>query len=161
MNETAGSKVLRTGVVGLGRVGWKVHVPSTSRHQGFELVAVADTEESRRREAEDEYGARAYAALTDMLDKEDLDLLVVCTPTTFRVEHVTAALSRGIDVFLDKPMAPTAEDAGLILEAVDRDPTRQDDEVLGARGSVQLHALLDPVLEYELKGAHGGGVGRR
>ncbi|MBT3272857.1 MAG: Gfo/Idh/MocA family oxidoreductase [Spirochaetales bacterium] len=113
-------KILRTAVAGLGRIGWKYHLPSVAKHPGFELIAAADTDADRIAETKAEYGAAPYDNVEQMLDSEKPDLLVICTPTHLHAAHSQAAFDRGIDVFLDKPVAGTAEEAYRILDASEK-----------------------------------------
>jgi predicted dehydrogenase len=111
-------KVLRTAVVGLGRIGWGYHVPQVVQHEGFQLVAVVDPLEARRQEAVDAYGVRAYETHTDLLSNETLDLVVIASPTIYHVDQAIAAFERGYDVFSDKPMAHTLAEADRMIEAM-------------------------------------------
>lgn len=98
-------KILKTIVVGLGRIGWQVHVPEIVRHRGFELAAVADPSEERRMEAKNAYGCEACDTLEKALDSTKADLVVIASPTVFHEDQIKAAMSRGIDVFCDKPLS--------------------------------------------------------
>ncbi|MBN1641252.1 MAG: Gfo/Idh/MocA family oxidoreductase [Anaerolineae bacterium] len=109
--------VLRTGIVGLGRIGWQFHAPQAAAHAGFALVAAVDPLEARREEAVARYGVRAYATYEEMLAAEALDLVVIASPTPFHVEQALAAFAQGCDVFCDKPMAPTLADADRVIDA--------------------------------------------
>ena len=61
-------KVLRTAVIGLGRIGWAFHVPQAAKHDGFDLVAVVDPLQERLDEAKSEYGVKGYNEYTKLLD---------------------------------------------------------------------------------------------
>jgi len=119
-------KILRTAVIGLGRVGWQFHIPSLLEHDGFELVAVVDPLAERRDEARARFGGRTrsgiagYADHTTLLDAVDLDLIVIASPTPFHVEQAIAAFARGVDVFCDKPVAPTLEQADRMIAAMEQ-----------------------------------------
>lgn len=109
-------KTLKTALVGLGRVGWRFHLPNIVAKEGFELCAVVDVSDERLEEAKEEYGARGYHDINTMLENEHPQLVVIASPTHLHKEHALAALKSGADVFLDKPMANTYEDACLIAE---------------------------------------------
>ncbi len=108
---------LHTGVVGLGRIGWQFHCPELMRHEGFDLVAAVDPLAERREEAETTYGCRTYSDVASMLASESLDLMVIASPTNYHVDHAIAAFEHGIDVFCDKPMAPTLAEAERMVRA--------------------------------------------
>lgn len=68
--------------------------------------------------------ADPYTDVTDLCDGADIDYLDVCTPTHTHVDVVRAAAERGLDVFLEKPIARTLAEAEAIADAVaDADAT--------------------------------------
>jgi scyllo-inositol 2-dehydrogenase (NADP+) len=111
-------KVLRTAVVGLGRIGWQFHAPQVAAHDGFAFVAAVDPLEERRQEALDRYGVRGYGTYGEMLAQETLDLVVIASPTPFHADQAIAAFEQGYDVFCDKPMAPTLAGADRMIDAM-------------------------------------------
>ena len=49
--------MIRTAVIGLGRIGWRFHVPEIVKHKdAFTLCAVVDTNQDRLAEAKETYG---------------------------------------------------------------------------------------------------------
>ena len=110
-------KELKVAVVGLGRIGWQVHLPEIAKNDKYDLRAVVDVNEERIREAEDEYKTKGYTDLKNMLDSEELDLVIIASPTHLHREQCELCFAQGVDVFLDKPMAPTLEDSIKIAEA--------------------------------------------
>lgn len=113
-------KKLRTAVIGLGRIGWQFHLPGIREHEGFESTAVVDPLAERRDEAMKEFGARGYATLDELLGAETLDLVVVASPTTFHPDQAISAMEHGIDVFCDKPIAPSLAEADRMIAAMRR-----------------------------------------
>jgi predicted dehydrogenase len=97
--------VLRTAVVGLGRIGFGFHVPAVLGHPGYSLAAVVDPVAERRAEAMAKWGAPAFADVAEMLRAARPDLVVVASPTRLHAEHTLAALHAGAHVFCDKPVA--------------------------------------------------------
>ncbi|MGC9346522.1 MAG: Gfo/Idh/MocA family protein [Anaerolineae bacterium] len=112
------TRTLRTAVIGLGRIGWQFHLPEVKSHEGFELVAVVDPLADRREEAETTYDVHAYADAEALLDKENLDLVVIASPTPFHADQTVAAFEHGCDVFCDKPMAPKLAEAERMIAAM-------------------------------------------
>ena len=111
-------KILRTGVIGLGRVGWQKHIPQIRGHDGFELMAVVDPLPERLEEARIEFGVKGYRDHKSMLAGEKLDLVVIASPTPFHAEQAAAAFEAGVDVFCDKPIATSlSETESMIASA--------------------------------------------
>ena len=105
-------KILRYGVCGLGRIGWGYHVPVISKTPGITLAAVADPLQERLDEAQKNFGvAHTFINWQDMADPTVIDVVVLASPTVFHKEQCKYFISRGIDVFCDKPMAITLEEA--------------------------------------------------
>lgn len=99
-------KVLKTAVVGLGRIGWNLHIPKITERPGkFTLVGVVDLSQERLAEAKEKYGVNGYTDITAMIEAEHPDLVVIASPTHLHRDHACTALKLGCDVFLDKPMA--------------------------------------------------------
>jgi predicted dehydrogenase len=171
-------KVLRTAVIGLGRIGWRFHAPNVARHKGFDLVAVVDPLQERLDEAKSEFGAKGYADCSDLWDAEDLDLVVIASPTQFHPEHAIAAFERGCHVFCDKPMAHTLERADRMIDAMKKhgrkfmvyQPHRARVEAVALR-EILRRGLIGPVYmikntrtayarrnDWQAFSKHGGGM---
>lgn len=105
-------RILKTAVVGLGRIGWHLHIPKiTERPEKFSLVGVVDLSQERLAEAKEKYGVNGYTDITAMIEAERPDLVVIASPTHLHRDHACTALKLGCDVFLDKPMASSYEQA--------------------------------------------------
>ena len=111
-------RTLRTAVIGLGRIGWQFHVPQIAQHDGFELVAVVDPLQERLDEAKSKFGVKGYTDYDQLLNAEKLDLVVIASPTHFHCDHAIAAFEHGYDVFCDKPIAPSLEDADRMIDSM-------------------------------------------
>jgi myo-inositol 2-dehydrogenase / D-chiro-inositol 1-dehydrogenase len=87
------------------------------------VAAVCDVDRGRAEALAGGTGARVYLDWRDLLDREDLGALVVCTPPRAHAEPTAAALGRGLPVYLEKPVARTEEGAAQILAAAERTGT--------------------------------------
>lgn len=83
-------------------------------HLEFELVAVADVSPEKLKMVYEKYGVQGYLDAYEMMDVVKPDLVVVASPTKFHAEHAAGAMERGIDVFLEKPMARNPDEARMI-----------------------------------------------
>ena len=107
---------IRVGVVGAGWIAQE-HRRVLESVADAELVAVCDLDRDRAETLAAGTGARTYLDWLDLLDREDLGALIVCTPPRSHREPAVAALSRGLPVYLEKPIARTPEDAAEIVAA--------------------------------------------
>ncbi|MGI0029743.1 MAG: Gfo/Idh/MocA family protein [Nitrososphaera sp.] len=93
---------LRIAVVGVG--GWgKNHVRVLSE-LGC-LAAVCDIDAKRAKELAERHMARSYSSLDEMLEKENLDGCLICTPTKKHSAMANKPIEKGINTFVEKPMS--------------------------------------------------------
>jgi myo-inositol 2-dehydrogenase / D-chiro-inositol 1-dehydrogenase len=107
---------IRVGMVGAGWIAQQ-HRRVLDTVADARLAAVCDIDPERARVLADGTGARTYSDWRDLLDREDLGALVVCTPPRSHRDPAVAALSHGLPVYLEKPIARTLEDAADIVAA--------------------------------------------
>ena len=110
------AKQLRAGVMGLGGIS-SVHLQQYTQAEGVDLVAGADLRPAAVEAAVEKYGIQGYADWREMLDKADLDVVSVCTPPFLHREMALEAMSRGINVMCEKPIAASTEDAEAMADA--------------------------------------------
>lgn len=101
---------MRSAIVGCGTIA-KLHADVIRGISNNQLVALCDTKLERAIEYAKEYGdkARAYATLEEMLEKEKIDILHICTPHYLHVPMAIYGLTHGSHVFMEKPPAITRE----------------------------------------------------
>jgi predicted dehydrogenase len=84
---------------------------------GARLVAVADERGSYAENFAQRYGAEAaYQDYRALLERRDVDIVVVTSYTSAHAEHCIAAAQAGKHILLDKPIATSMEDANRIVE---------------------------------------------
>src|SRR5499427_1431948 len=114
--------IIRIGVVGAGWIA-REHRRVLDSVAEAELVAVCDLDRDRAGELTAGTGARIYSDWRDLLDREDLGALLVCTPPRSHAGPAVAALSAGLPLYLEKPIARTPDDAAPIVAAAERSGT--------------------------------------
>ncbi len=112
------SRKFRVAVIGAGFMG-SMHASIFSHEPRAELAAVVDRDIERATALAGELGGnvKAYASHVDLLAAEDLDLVSICTPDHLHLEPALAIAAKGINLFVEKPIASTMEDAAKIVEA--------------------------------------------
>ena len=106
---------LRTAVVGAGWIASE-HLQIVPR-LGAEVVAICDTDRDRAVQAAEPIGAAAYGSVDELLERERLDVVFVCTPPLTHREIAVRAFEHGLPVYLEKPIARTLEDGQKIVDA--------------------------------------------
>ncbi|WP_406139644.1 Gfo/Idh/MocA family oxidoreductase [Streptomyces sp. NBC_01089] len=107
---------LRVGLVGYGLAGSVFHAPLISATDGLVLDTIVTSNEERREQARAEFpGVRFADAPDDLWSQasyaDELDLVVIASPNRTHVPLATAALTAGLPVVVDKPLAGTAAEA--------------------------------------------------
>jgi predicted dehydrogenase len=108
---------LRVGIIGAGWIA--ADHRAALGNLGHQLVAVCDVDRERA-ESLAHGSAAVYEDWRELLDHEELDALWIATPPRLHAEPTTAALERGLPVYLEKPIARTLEDADAIVDAWQR-----------------------------------------
>jgi predicted dehydrogenase len=99
---------LRMAVIGVGHLG-QAHARVLAGLPDVELVGVADVSAAQAAAVADRHGCRAYTHFGPLLDQVDAATVVV--PTCHHHAVAAAFLDRGIPLLVEKPLAPTAEQA--------------------------------------------------
>jgi predicted dehydrogenase len=114
--------MLNGAIIGLGNIALKGHLPGyllDEVRQRFTIVAVLDVVESGREKVRELLPqARFYTRLDDMLAKEKLDFVDICTPPHTHAEYVLTCAAAGVHVICEKPLAESMESAQAISDAV-------------------------------------------
>lgn len=112
------SRKFRIAVIGAGFMG-SMHAQIFANEPRAELVAVVDQNIDRATAVAEELGSnvKAYASHVELLAAEELDLVSICTPDHLHLEPALAIAAKGINLFVEKPIASTIEDAQKIVDA--------------------------------------------
>lgn len=105
---------LKVAVVGLGNMG-RHHVRNYSEIPEAELVAVCDQNQDRLKEFSTTYQVKGYQDLAEMIEGCDLDAVNITASTTHHYELAMLALSKGVHVLVEKPIAQTVEQANEMI----------------------------------------------
>jgi predicted dehydrogenase len=118
------TEILRAGLVGCGSLsqrGILPHMSLADAREKVRLVAVADAVPERARENAERFGVpRHFAAVEEMLDAVELDLVIVATPVQHHFAGAMAAVRAGKHVYVQKAMTSTLDQAHELLTARDR-----------------------------------------
>lgn len=113
------SRKLRLGVVGLGM--GRGHVEGYQKDGRAEVAALSDVDEARLRAAGEKYGvSELFTDAGQMFRSAALDAVSIATPNKFHAPLTIAALTRGLHVLCEKPMAMNAREARRMLDAAEK-----------------------------------------
>ena len=109
-------KEIRTGIAGCGKVA-HVHAAAMQQSELIALTAACSRDGEKRQQFSNQYRIRTYTGMEEMVQKEKLDMVVVCTPHPAHKEPAVAAMKAGAHVLVEKPMAASLEDCDAMLAA--------------------------------------------
>jgi predicted dehydrogenase len=107
----------RIAVVGAGQFGQN-HCRVVHESAAAQLAFVVDTDPARAAAMAAQYGAEPLADYRALAGR--VDGAVVATPTTVHAEVAVALLEAGIDVLVEKPIAPDLDAATRMIAAAER-----------------------------------------
>ena len=152
-------ELLRIGVTGSGFMG-RTHVDAAHKLESTQPVAV--TGGTRAAQLADDYGIAVEPDVQSLVQRDDIDAIVIATPHWVHCDEAIAAAAAGKHVLVEKPMATTVADAkkmteqfaekGLVLSVgyhqrfrESNQRTRQliQDGAIGSVRCIQMSALFD------------------
>jgi predicted dehydrogenase len=107
---------LRLGVIGSGIMGTN-HARVASSMPEIDLVAVFDADRNRSQSLAAAFGAVAAADVKELAGM--VDAAVVATPTEFHAPIAHELIEAGVDVLVEKPIAPDVDTARRLVDAAD------------------------------------------
>lgn len=169
--------MLRIAVLGAGRIG-KIHAANVAQNRDAKLVAVADPYSEASRALAGQWDCDALTDCGAAIDREDVDAIVIGTPTDTHIEFMLRAVRQGKAVLCEKPIDLDIKRTTDAVEEVERkdgrvmlafnrryDPTAQqlrksiDDGEVGEVRQVVITSR-DPGLPPREYLSHSGGIFR-
>ncbi len=102
-------KKMRAGVIGVGFIG-AAHIEALRRLGYVDVVALAAARDAEKKAAS-LYVPNGYADYREMIDRENLDAVHICTPNSMHYEMAMYAMEKGVHVLCEKPLSVTAAEA--------------------------------------------------
>ena len=112
-----GDPPIRAGVVGVGHLG-QHHARIYAELPEAELVGVVDRDAARAREIADRHGCRVFESAQALA--AEVQAASVAVPTEFHAAEAIPLLQAGVDVLIEKPLAPSLDEADRILAAAEQ-----------------------------------------
>lgn len=117
MSETNSHQPLRVGVVGLGWAG-ETHIKAYQTMSNVQVVAAADPYAEQLERVANKYGIEyRYTDFRELVERDDLDIVSVATPTFLHAPVSIAALESGKHVLCEKPIARSTEEGEAMVKA--------------------------------------------
>lgn len=102
-------------IVGCGFIA-KKHAQAIQNIEGTQLIAVCDRVPSLMHPYVEEYEAKPYTDIEEMLKNDAIDIVCICTPSGTHAMLAELIASHGKHIVVEKPIAMTMEDADRMIE---------------------------------------------
>ncbi|MBD2867653.1 Gfo/Idh/MocA family protein [Paenibacillus arenilitoris] len=155
-------------MIRIGKISyWHVHAwdytKQAQEHPGTEIVAVWDELPERGQASAEKLGAAFHANLDEMLQRSDIDAVIVDAPTNMHQEVMVAAARAGKHIFTEKVVAATLKEVNVILDEVAKNnvkltvslPRLNDGYTLAVR-DILSQGLLGKVTLVRVRLSHNG-----
>ena len=140
---------LNVGIIGAGGISQRHY--DGYRLAGANVVAFADVSEDTRTRRETEWLSRGYASFGDMLEREALQAVSICSPNAYHAAAAVSALNRGIHVLCEKPLSLDLSDCDAMIGAA---------RLSGAVLQTGHHLRSSPLVETAKRLIDEGRIGR-
>lgn len=100
--------MLKIGVLGAGHLG-KIHIKLLQQIDGVQLVGFYDPDDNNAQKAEEDFGAKRFSDMDDLM--ASVDAVDIVTPTISHFDVASRAIKSSRHVFIEKPIANTLGEA--------------------------------------------------
>jgi len=114
--------VRRIGLIGVGKHGARYAQHIRSDVPGVELAAIARRDVEKGAAQARELGARHYADYRELIERGQVDAVVIVAPPTLHADAVACAARAGVPVLLEKPATISLDAGRAMLAAVRAHP---------------------------------------
>lgn len=105
---------MKVGIIGAGLQGRRL-APAVRELPQTELVVVSAAHRESAQRLADSMRCQAAVGWETVVEREDVEAVIVCTPPHLHAEISIAAMRRGKHVLCEKPLARTLEEAAAML----------------------------------------------
>src|SRR5687768_2687027 len=117
----SGPGEFRIGLLGLGAIAQVVHLPIINHMKGVKLVTVCDVDQPKAKAIAGRFGVERVARTDDeVFAADDLDAVVIATPSHLHETQAIAALQSGKHVLIEKPLAIKTDAAARVIAAAEK-----------------------------------------
>ena len=109
---------MKVGLIGIGGMGF-VHFNCYKKMAGVD-IAVADIRVDMAKEKIKDDSIPVYASYEEMIEKEQLDFVDICTPSYLHADMAVYALEHGLHTLCEKPMSINSSEAQRMIDAKEK-----------------------------------------
>jgi UDP-N-acetyl-2-amino-2-deoxyglucuronate dehydrogenase len=113
------SKDVGFGIIGCGMISnW--YADAILAIDGASIIGVTDVNEVSRHNFEKKYNAPAFDSIDELLNRKDIDIVCICTPSGLHAPIAVQVANKGKNIIIEKPMALNLAEADEIIDACNR-----------------------------------------
>jgi UDP-N-acetyl-2-amino-2-deoxyglucuronate dehydrogenase len=112
-------KKIRVAIVGCGRISVNHFKSLEENKDNIELISICDINQNTLSKHKNKYKVPGYLNIEDMLKKENLDLVAICTPSGTHACQTGLCAQYSVNVITEKPMATRWQDGIRMVKACD------------------------------------------
>jgi predicted dehydrogenase len=146
----ARTRTLGVGLIGCGAIASYAHLRLLRRLASARLVAAADPDPRARARAERLARVPVHERPEDLLNRGDVDAVVICAPTPLHADLGVSAAAAGKHFYVEKPIATSADEASALLDAA---------ACAGVVSAVGFNRRLHPLYEHARELLLAGRIG--
>lgn len=110
---------MRFGLIGCGGIG-QLRATALSQMGAHQLVAVNDLDQARAQALATGSGSEVVTNWQDLVERDDVDAVIVSTPPSLHAEMSIRALRAGKHVLCEKPLARTPDECRQMIDAAEQ-----------------------------------------
>src|SRR5687768_1926594 len=110
---------LKTALIGYGKAAF-MHAEALRNISEVEFVAVCGRNLEKATAFASKYSVKGYTDLADMVSRENIELVIICTPHPDHKAGAIEAMEAGAHVLVEKPLASSLEDCDAMIVAATR-----------------------------------------
>lgn len=107
--------MIRVGIIGCGRIS-KMHLESIRALPELQLIAICDVNSQTLQTLQSQYAVEGYRDYRELLSREDVDLVSICTPNGWHYPMARDAFLSNKHVLLEKPITLELDEADHLIQ---------------------------------------------
>lgn len=111
--------MFKVGLIGCGKIS-AGHLRAFETIEDANITAACDLVDANLNQVCEKTGAKGYKDYKEMVEKEELDLVIITLPHGLHGEATCYCAEKGLDIFLEKPMGISSDDCKNMIETCKR-----------------------------------------
>ncbi len=116
---------VKIGIIGLGSIAQLVHLPMLKKLNNAAIIAVSEVNKNRLLSVGEKFGIKnLYTNYEEMLEKEELDAVIISTPTDSHLPIALTCIEKKKHLLVEKPITRSITETQQIVDAAKKNDTK-------------------------------------